>query len=432
MKRASRLAKLPPYPFARWASHIADARQKGLDVIRLDIGDPDMPPADTVIEALCRSAHEPDHHGYPGYRGIPGFREAVAEYYERRFGVALDPETQIVPLIGSKEGLVNMALACLDPGDLALVPDPGYAPYTMGAALAGAAVHTFPLLAENDFLPALDAIPADVADRATLMWLNYPNNPTGATADVAFFEQALDFARRHDLLLCHDAPYCDVTYDGYVAPSLSQVRGAMEVAVEFNSLSKTANMAGWRVGMAVGNAEALAALAQVKSNVDSGIFRPLQEAAVQALSTDPDWLAARNSVYQERLEIILETLDAVGMETTRPSAALYVWARVPEGWESEPFALALLEQMGVAIAPGPFFGPSGEGYVRLSVTAPTERVREAMGRLLQFAELGASLTRRQEDVPSTQTLATRSTNALDQSSQPPASPIAVDPGMQSD
>lgn len=393
MKRAGRLLNMPPYPFARWAGHVEAARRQGVDVIRLDIGNPDMPPPDEVVEMLCRSAHQPDHHGYPGYRGLPALRGAIAGYYERRFGVVLDPDTQIVPLIGSKEGIVNMALACLDPDDLVLVPDPGYAPYAMGAALAGAEVYAFPLLPERNFLPDLSAIPPGVADKAILMWLNYPNNPTGATADLEFFAQAVNLARCHGLLLCHDAPYCDVTYEGYVAPSLLQVPGASEVAVEFNSLSKTYNMAGWRAGMAVGNADALASLAQVKSNVDSGIFRPLQEAAIRALSATPGWLSARNEVYQERLEIVLGGLKAVGMEASRPRATLYVWARIPEpaegrvpsGWTSERFALALLERTGVAVAPGSFFGPAGEGYARFSVTAPTARVREAMERLHRFA-----------------------------------------------
>jgi LL-diaminopimelate aminotransferase len=384
VKRALRLQMLPPYPFARWAALVNAARDRGLDVIRLDIGSPDLPPEEDVVEALYQSARRPDSHGYPGYRGIPGLRQAVADYYGRRFGVELDADTQIVPLIGSKEGIVNLALACLDPGDLVLVPDPGYAPYTMGTLLAGGEVVTFPLLAENDFLPDLDAIPAEAADRAVLMWLNYPNNPTGATADLDSFARALGFCREHSILLCHDAPYCDVTYGGYVAPSLLQVPGAEEVAVEFNSLSKTANMAGWRVGMAVGNAEALAALARVKSNVDSGIFRPLQDAAVRALTADPEWLAARNATYAERIEVVLETLTEVGMETVRPRATLYVWAKVLAGWTSEEFAQGLLEQTGVAVAPGPFFGPAGEGYVRLSVTASTERVREAMAWLREF------------------------------------------------
>jgi LL-diaminopimelate aminotransferase len=399
VKRAGRLLNIPPYPFARWAKHVEAIRQQGIDVIRLDIGNPDMPPPGGVVEALCQSAHRPDHHGYPGYRGLPALREAIAGYYERRFGVTLDPDTEVVPLLGSKEGIVNVALACLDPGDLALVPDPCYAPYAVGAALAGAEVHAFPLLPERNFLPDLDAIPPEAADTAILMWLNYPNNPTGATADLEFFAQAVDFAQRHGLLLCHDAPYCDVTYDGYVAPSLLQVPGASEVAVEFNSLSKTCNMAGWRVGMAVGNSDALASLAQVKSNVDSGIFRPLQEATIQALSADPEWLLARNEVYRQRLEIILEGLKAVGMEASRPRATLYVWARIPEpaegrgasGCTSEKVALALLERAGVAVAPGSFFGPAGEGYVRLSVTAPTARIREAMERLCQFAASSAVL-----------------------------------------
>jgi LL-diaminopimelate aminotransferase len=361
LKLVNRLANLPPYPFARWAALVNAARAKGLDVIRLDIGSPDLPPENDVVEVLYHSARQPDHHG-----------------------VELDVDTQIVPLIGSKEGIVNLALACLDPGDLVLVPDPGYAPYTMGALLAGGEVITFPLLAENSFLPDLDAIPPGVADRAVLMWLNYPNNPTGTVAGLDFFARAVDFCRAHSILLCHDAPYCDVTYGGYVAPSLLQVPGAEEVAVEFNSLSKTANMAGWRIGMAVGNADALAALARVKSNVDSGIFRPLQDAAVRALAAGSDWLAARNAIYEERINVILETLEPVGMEAVRPRATLYVWARVPQGWGSEPFAQGLLERMGVAVAPGPFFGPAGEGYVRLAVVAPTERVREAMARLRGF------------------------------------------------
>jgi LL-diaminopimelate aminotransferase len=256
----------------------------------------------------------------------------------------------------------------------------------MGTLLAGGEVFAFPLLAENGFLPDLDAIPVDVADRAVLMWLNYPNNPTGAVAGLDFFARIVSFARAHSILLCHDAPYCDVTYGGYVAPSLLQVPGAEEVAVEFNSLSKTANMAGWRVGMAVGHAEALAALAQVKSNVDSGIFRPLQEAAVRALAADPEWLVARNATYAERIDVILETLAEVGMAAVRPRATLYVWARVPAGRVSEDFARELLERTGVAVAPGPFFGPAGEGYVRLSVTASTERVREAMVRLREFVD----------------------------------------------
>jgi LL-diaminopimelate aminotransferase len=386
MKQANRLSSIPPYPFARWNARVRDVQERGVDVIQLGIGNPDLPPPDEIIEALCRSARKPDRHGYPGFRGLPALREAVAGYYERRFGVSLDPETQVVPLIGSKEGIVNLAMTRLDPGDVVLVPDPGYAPYTLGTLLAEAQAHTFPLLAERGFLPDLDGISTDVASKATLMWLNYPNNPTGGTADLEFLAQAVDFARRHNLLLCHDAPYSDVAYDGCVPPSVLQVEGASEVAVEVNSLSKTFNMAGWRVGMAVGNADALALLARIKSNVDSGIFRPVQEAAVRALAIPPEWLAERNAIYRERLGIISEGLGAVGMEALPPRATLYAWALIPEGWgSSEEFALALLEQAGVVVAPGSFFGPAGEGYVRVSATAATERVREAMERLQRFA-----------------------------------------------
>jgi LL-diaminopimelate aminotransferase len=338
-----------------------------------------------VIDALSASAHEPAHHGYSGYRGLPSLRRAMADYYGRRFNVALDPDTQVVPLIGSKEGIVNMALAWLDPGDLALVPDPGYAPYTMGAMLAGAEVATFPLLASRDFLPDLTAIPAAAAKRARMMWLNYPNNPTGAVADRDFLAEVVDFARRNDILLCFDAPYCDVTYGSYVAPSILEVPGAVDVAVEFNSLSKTYNMAGWRMGMAVGNAGVLAALAQVKSNVDSGMFHPMQSAAIEALALPASWIEARNAIYQERLAIIVKGLTAMGLEARMPQAALYVWAKLGQGAQAETVAHRWLAAAGVAVAPGTFFGPSGDGYLRVSATAPTERIQEAIARLETLA-----------------------------------------------
>lgn len=398
MKRAQRLVKSSSYPFAEWSKHINAAQRRGIDAIRLDIGNPEMAPPDEVINELQRSAGDSLHHGYPGYRGVPALRAAIAGYYRRRFSVDVDPDSQVVPLIGSKEGIVNIAQACVDPGDIVLVPDPGYAAYTLGGYLAGADVRTFPLLPERGYLPDLDAIPLEVADAAVMLWLNYPNNPTGATAGIGFFEEAVQFARRHDLLLCHDAPYSDVTYDGYVAPSILEVPGASDVAVEFNSLSKTWNMAGWRIGMAVGNTDALIALFQVKSNFDSGVFRPVQDAAVRALSMDSQWIADRNRIYKRRMEIVLEALNALGIETARPSATLYLWLQLPDRFipggqatdgnaatgSSEAFALSLLEQTGVALAPGSFFGPSGEGFVRISVTAPTDRVQEAMRRLVSY------------------------------------------------
>jgi LL-diaminopimelate aminotransferase len=393
MKQSARLSNVPPYHFARWAERINAARESGLDVIRLDMGNPDMPPPAEVIEELCRSAHRPDHHGYPGFRGIPPLREAIAAYYVRRFGVTLDPESQIITLIGSKEGIVNLAIACLDPGDIALIPDPCYAPYTMGTLLAGGEVVTVPLRKENGFLPDLERIPADIADRAVLMWLNYPNNPTGATADLEFLSKAVHFARHHDMLLCHDAPYCDVTYNGFVAPSIMQVPGAAEVAVEFNSFSKTFNMAGWRMGLAVGNADALEALASVKSNMGSGIFRPLQEAAVQALSVSREWIDSRNEIYRERLQLISEGLKMIGIDAALPRATLYIWAEVPPGKSSEEFAISLLDETGISVTPGSFFGPAGEGYIRVSATAETERIREACRRLQNLSKEWLSTVR---------------------------------------
>lgn len=379
---------MPPYPFARWADHIEAAQERGLDVIRLDMGDPDLPPPEEVIQTLCRTAREPDRHGYPGYRGIPALRRAIAAYYGQRFDVNLHPDKQVVPLLGSKEGLINLALAYLGPGDLALVPDPGYAPYTRGAILAGAEIYTIPLRPERGFLPDLEAIPTSVARSASLLWLNYPNNPTGATADLSFLSQAVDFAREVDLLLCHDAPYADVTYGSYRAPSVLQVPGATDVAVEFNSLSKMANMAGWRVGMAVGSSEALSALTQVKSNIDSGIFRPLQEAAIAALSTNRSWISARNRIYEERLDLLVDGLRSLGLEAQPPKATLYLWAAIPDwrggGWTSESFARTLLQETGVAVAPGSFFGPGGEGFIRISATAPTARIEEAAQRFRDF------------------------------------------------
>ena len=384
MQPAKRLSNLPPYLFAQLGQRIAELRAQGLDVIRLDIGSPDMPPDDEIIEALARSARRPDRHGYAGYYGLPELRQAIADYYARRFGVDLDPEGEVLPLIGSKEGLANLSLAFLDPGDMALVPDPAYPTYELGAYLAGGTTYRFPLLAERGFLPDLIAIPVEVAHQAKLLWLSYPNNPTGAVATLEFFAEAVAFAQEHDLLLCHDNPYCDVAYEGYCPPSLLQVEGAKEVAIEFNSFSKTYNMAGWRIGMVVGNRVAIKALAQVKTNVDTGIFTAIQEAAVVALTGDQTWLEGRNAIYQERRDIILESLAAAGIKARKPLATLYVWAEVPEGYSSSGFADKLLTEQGVSFAPGSAYGECGEEYLRISVGVPTPRVREAMERLKRF------------------------------------------------
>ncbi|HOU25037.1 MAG TPA: LL-diaminopimelate aminotransferase [Anaerolineae bacterium] len=381
MRVAKRVTDLPAYAFAVAGKQLEEMRARGVDVIDLGIGSPDLPPPAPIIEALYHSAQRADSHGYAGYYGLPALRRAVADYYQRRFAVQVDPNKEVAMLIGSKEGLFNAALAFLDPGNVVLIPDPGYPTYHLGAHMVGAVQYSLPLREERGFLPDLEAIPADVADAARVLWLNYPNNPTGAVADMSFLENAVAFARHHDLLLCYDNPYCDLTFDGYKAPSILEIPGAKDVVLEFNSLSKTYNMAGWRVGMAVGGAEAVNALARVKTNIDSGIFRPIQDAAIQALNGDQSWLLERNAIYQRRRDVVMSWLPAAGLEARVPRAAMYVWARVPAGRTSREFSGQVLEQTGVWITPGPTFGEAGEGYVRIALTLPEDRLREAGDRI---------------------------------------------------
>jgi LL-diaminopimelate aminotransferase len=378
---ANRLDKLPLYPFAGWERKINALSKRQGDIIRLDIGNPDLPPPNAAIEALSRSACLTSTHGYAGYRAIPPLRQEISSYYKDRFGVDLDPETQIAPLLGSKEGIVNLSLAVLDPGDTVIVPDPGYPSYAMAASLAGASIHSAALLPENGFLPDLDLIPSDIADKARIMWLNYPNNPTSAIANISFFEQAIAFALDHDILLCHDTPYCDILYDTSIPPSILQVPGADKVAVEFNSLSKTYNMAGWRVGMAVGNAAVISSLFRVKSNVDSGLFLPIQEAAIVALRTPRSWIESRNKIYKQRMDTAMRGVQSIGLSAFQPKATLYIWAKAPSGWSSQSFADFLLEKARVAVAPGSFFGKHGQGYIRISLTCSQERIAEGMDRI---------------------------------------------------
>jgi len=385
MRVADRIAKLPPYAFALLGRRIQQLAKEGRDVIQLDIGSPDLPPPGFIVEAMYRSALEATHHGYSGYYGTPALRQAIATYYARRFGVKLDPVTQVVALIGSKEGIANVAFAFVDPGETVLVPDPGYPTYSLGTLLAGGIPYPVPLLAEHGFLPDLEAIPEKVARSARILWLNYPNNPTGATAPLGFFESVVAFARKYDVLVCHDNPYCDVVFDGYEAPSLLQVPGAMDVALEFNSLSKTYNMAGWRVGMAVGNAVAVEALGRTKTNIDSGIFLPIQDAATLALTGDQGWLKERNKIYEERRDLILAALQELGLKTNRPQASLYLWVETPAGYSSEEFASRLVEQAGISVTPGTVFGAQGEGYFRISLGQATDRIQQAMDRLRRFS-----------------------------------------------
>ncbi len=380
-KLAQRVANLPPYVFAGLEKRITQMISEGRDVIRLDIGSPDQPPSPQIIQSLYESAKNPTHHGYAGFFGTPPLRRAIADHYRRRFGVELDPKTDVLPLIGSKEGIFNLAQAYVDPGDVVLIPDPGYPTYTSGARLAGGEICYVPLDEKRGWLPELDAIPQEQRKRAKILWLNYPNNPTTATASFEFFEKALAFARKNDILLVHDNPYSDVCFDGYVAPSLLQVPGAKQFAVEFNSLSKSHNMGGWRVGMAVGNPEAIGALSRLKTNIDSGIFRALQDAAVEALTGDQEWLSERNDVYATRRDIVLKALPEAGMSADTPKSTIYVWAKIPAGFNSADFSNQLLEKANVSVTPGPAFGQHGEGYVRISLGQKTDRIREAMQRL---------------------------------------------------
>jgi len=378
---SQRMRKLDTQFFAELNERIIRLKSRGADVIRLDVGSPDMPPAPHIVAALSNSASKPDTHGYQSHKGIRPLRQAWADMYRRLYQVDLDPEREILLLMGSKEGIYNMIMAFADPGDAVLLPDPGYLTYMTATLFAGAEPYILPLLAENDYLPDLKSIPANVARQAKLLWLNYPNNPTAAVAPFEFFVEAVEFARRFSLLVCHDAAYAQVVFDGYHAPSLLQVPGAKEVSVEFNTLSKSHNMAGWRVGVAVGNTKALHVLYSVKTYADSGHFLPILEASAVALTGDQSWLDGRNSVYQKRRDLMVKSLVAMGLQPALPKASLYVWCPLPQGWTSMGFVETLLEEAHVSLTPGTVFGQYGEGYVRISVTAPENRIADAMQRM---------------------------------------------------
>ena len=380
---SERMQSFPDHFFAELNSRIRELQARDKDVIRLDIGSPDLPPASEIIETLNRSAAHPDHHGYQPYRGTQELREAWAGMYQRLYQVKLDPDSEILPLMGSKEGIFNLVMASIDPGEVVLIPDPGYFTYERATRFAGGEPVYLPLLPDNNFLPELQNIPERHLKRAKMLWLNYPNNPTAATVNLDFFRRAVAFARQHDLLVCHDAAYTQVTYDGYQAPSILQVAGAKDVAVEFNTLSKSHNMAGWRTGVAVGNSSALQSLYTLKTNVDSGQFLPIMEAATAALTGDQGWLSDRNGIYQQRRDLVIEALHASGLKARLPQGSLYIWCPVPAGWSSESFTSALLEQAHISLAPGSIFGEHGEGFVRISFTAPLERLEEAMQRMSQ-------------------------------------------------
>jgi LL-diaminopimelate aminotransferase len=372
--------------FAVLNTHVTRLQEAGEDIIRLDIGSPDLPPASHIIEALAASARRPDSHGYQSHRGTAALREAWAEMYARRHGITLDPDG-VVPLLGSKEGVFHSSMAVLNPGDTVLVPDPGYQTYAQAAFFAGAKTFPVPLTPENDHLPDLSAIPSSVTRHARLLWLNYPNNPTAAVAPLDFFAEAVAFCRQHGILLCHDAAYTQVTFDGYRAPSILEVPGASDVAVEFNTLSKSHNMAGWRVGAALGHSRALEALLKLKTHADSGHFLAVTQAAVAALTGDQTWLEDRNLVYQERRDLIISALRGMGLNPGHPQASLYIWFPTPRGWNSDSFVLDLLERAHLSLAPGSIFGARGAGYVRISLTQPLDQIEAAMQRLRYWLDV---------------------------------------------
>jgi len=379
---AQRVSTIKPYFFADLDKTIAKLRRTGMDIIRLDMGSPDLPPEDFIIEALVKAARRPDMHGYGESGGSASLRIAISQYYKKRFDLDLDPEKEILGLIGSKEGIFNLSQVLINPGDLVLLPDPRYPVYCVGAQVAQAETYDMPLIAENDYLPDLDKIPNDIADRAKLMWLNYPNNPTGAVAPYSFFEEAVDFARAHEIVIAHDAPYIDVCFDNYQAPSILQVPGAKDVAIEFNSFSKTYNMAGWRVGIAAGHPDLIRLLQIYKSQLDSSHFKPIMIAAETALLGEQSWITGRNMIYQRRRDITVETLKTLGFTLEIPKASLYVWAKLPETWQdSIEFCNILLHETGVSVTPGVVYGESGAGYIRVSLVTPLERLEEAMKRV---------------------------------------------------
>lgn len=378
---ATRLKQLPPYLFQEIDRLKAELKAKGVDVINLGVGDPDLPTPKPIIERLKLAAEDPANHQYPSYSGMDRFKHSVARWYRKRFGVELDPATEVLTLIGSKEGIAHLPLAFIDPEDVALVPSPAYPVYHVATLFAGGASHFMPLYRENGFLPDLDAVSGDTARRAKLLFINYPNNPTGAVAERDFFEKVVSFAREHGVIVCHDAAYTEMAFDGYRPMSFLEVPGAKDMGIEFHSLSKTYNMTGWRLGFAVGNARVLAGLGQVKSNVDSGAFNAIQIAGIEALEGDQGCVAEMQRVYQERRDVLVAGLRRVGLDVEPPKATFYVWCPTPKGYTSAYFTARLLKEAGIVTTPGSGFGEPGEGYIRMALTVTKERIEEAVARI---------------------------------------------------
>jgi LL-diaminopimelate aminotransferase len=378
---ARRLDEVPPYLFAELERKIAAKKREGIDVISLGIGDPDLPTPGAVVDAAAAALRDPSTHRYPTNHGSDEFRDAAANFYRDRFGVELDPASEVIPVLGGKEAVGHVAMVCLDPGDLCLSPEPGYPPYTSGPVFSGAEVHYLPLTDENSYFPDLDAIPVEITERANLLYLDYPNNPTGAVVPEGAFDRAVAFARRHDLIVVHDNAYSEITFDGYVAPSFLETQGAKDIGVEIFSLSKGWNMTGWRCGLIAGNAEVVERFRHLKSNLDSGLFEAVQRAAVVALTSERDFPRQMSEVYRRRRDLLVEAMAGIGLDVDPPRATPYFWVPVPEGHTSESFASLVLDEANVVVSPGPGYGPSGEGFVRISLTVPDDRLEEAVRRI---------------------------------------------------
>jgi LL-diaminopimelate aminotransferase len=378
---AERVKSLPPYLFARIDEMKSDALKKGKDLIDISIGDPDIPTPGHIVEAMKKAVQKPEHHRYPSYEGMLAYREAVAEWYKRRFGVDIDPNAEVLSLIGSKEGIGHISFAFVNPGDVVLCPSPGYPVYSIGTMFAGGEPYFMPLTEENSFLPDLKAIPESVLQRAKMMFLNYPNNPTAQVASEDFFREVIEVAQKYNIIVCHDAAYSEIYYEGHRPISFMQVEGAKDVGVEFHSLSKTYNMTGWRIGFVVGNKEVIKGLGKIKTNLDSGVFQAIQEASIVALNTEESILDDIRATYQQRRDVLYEGLRAIGLEVFKPDATFYFWVKVPKGYTSEEFTIHLLERAGVLGTPGNGFGAPGEGYIRFALTTPVERIEEAVQRI---------------------------------------------------
>lgn len=383
MHEADAIKNLPPYLFARIEKKIEAAREQGVDVISLGIGDPDRPTPDHIIAALETAAHKRENHRYPSSVGLLSFRQAVADWYRNRFGVSLDPRTEVVSLLGSKEGIAHISFCYLNPGDISLIPDPGYPVYGIGALLANATPYIMPLTRENGFLPRLEDIPAEIARKAKLLFINYPNNPTAVVAPDSFYLEVIDFARKYDIIVCHDAAYSEIAFDGIRPRSFMEFPGAKEVGIEFHSLSKTYNMTGWRLGWACGNAEVIEVLARFKSNVDSGVFQAVQEAGIAALTGPQTCVEEMRQVYTERRDVVIKGLNRMGWNLEPTKGSIYIWVPVPKGYTSADFAELVLEKAGVIITPGSGYGKYGEGYFRIALTVEKERLQEALDRMYQ-------------------------------------------------